>query len=91
MSKAEPRTLEFTRAVAESIAECMSDVEVNGTVITTTDITDGRVYTITVHPSFKHTESDDDGDDDEQPADGESFDGGFGSGSYFARAMAKDD
>lgn len=35
-------------------------------------------------------EYDDDGDDDE-PADGESFDGGFGPGSYFSRAMAKDD
>lgn len=34
---------------------------------------------------------DDDGDDDDEPADGESFDGGFGSGSYFSRAMQKDD
>lgn len=35
--------------------------------------------------------SDDDGDDDEEPADGESFDGGFGPGSYFSHAMNKDD
>lgn len=35
-------------------------------------------------------ESDDDGDDDE-PADGESFDGGFGPGSYFDHVMRKDD
>ena len=36
-------------------------------------------------------EGDDDGDDDDEPADGESFDGGFGSGSYFSHAMRKDD
>jgi hypothetical protein len=36
-------------------------------------------------------EFDDDGDDDDEPADGESFDGGFGPGSYFSRAMQKDD
>lgn len=36
-------------------------------------------------------EPDDDGDDDDEPADGESFDGGFGPGSYFNRAMHKKD
>lgn len=34
---------------------------------------------------------DDDGDDDDEPADGESFDGGFGPGSYYSHAMRKDD
>jgi len=38
-----------------------------------------------------YEELDDDGDDDYEPADGESFDGGFGPNSYFARAMHKDD
>lgn len=33
---------------------------------------------------------DDDGDDDDDPADGESFDGGFGPGSYFNHSMRKD-
>lgn len=36
-------------------------------------------------------ENDDDGDDDDEPADGESFDGGFGPDSYFNRAMHKND
>lgn len=36
-------------------------------------------------------EFDDDGDDDEIPADPENFDGGFGNGSYFQRAMRKED
>ncbi len=39
----------------------------------------------------KPAESDDDGDDDERPADPESFDGGYGHGSYFQQAMSKDD
>jgi hypothetical protein len=34
---------------------------------------------------------DDDYDDDDELVDGESFDGGFGRGSYFSHAMAKDD
>lgn len=40
---------------------------------------------------YASDDSDDDGDDDDEPADGESFDGGFGPGSYFSRAMQKDD
>jgi hypothetical protein len=36
-------------------------------------------------------ESDDDGDDDEQPADGESFDGGYGANSWFQHSMRKPD
>jgi hypothetical protein len=36
-------------------------------------------------------DNDDDHDDDDEAADGESFDGGFGPGSYFSHAMRKDD
>lgn len=50
------------------------------------DVTDALM--LAAHEAASE-ELDDDGDD--EPVDGESFDGGFGPGSYFSRAMQKDD
>lgn len=66
-------------------------VEIIANVVTIEDSV-GQTYTVTVEPRYTpDNEPDDDGGDDDEPADGESFDGGFGANSYFARAMAKDD
>jgi hypothetical protein len=54
------------------------------------EVTDALIQAVREHSSADD-DSDDDGDDDEQPADGESFDGGFGQGSYFQHAMKKED
>jgi hypothetical protein len=55
------------------------------------NLNDEIPYLIPLNGSEEPEDPDDDGDDDEEPADGESFDGGFGPGSYFSHAMRKDD